>query len=59
VPAITIPRAARLLGVTHRAARLTVDKLIQAGVLVEVGERQRNKLFIALGIIRAVEGSPD
>jgi len=52
-------RAAALLGVTHRAARLNIDKLIEAGVLVEVGNRQRNKLFLEVGVVRAVEGSPD
>ena len=58
-PALTIPQAAKLLGVTHRAARLNVGKLVEADVLVEVGDRARNKLFLAEGVHRAVEGLPE
>ena len=58
-PALTIPRASTLLGVTHRTARLSINKLVEAGVLFEVGERARNKLFLATGVLRAVEGLPD
>jgi hypothetical protein len=50
---------AELLGVTHRAARLNIDKLVEAGVLAEVGNRQRNKLFLAVGVLATVEGLPD
>jgi len=57
-PALTIPRAVQLLDVTHRAARLNVEKLVEAGVLVEVGERARNRLFLAPEILRAIEGLP-
>ncbi len=57
-PAITINRAAALLGVTHRAARLNVEKLIEAGILREVAGRSRNRLFIADEVVRAVEGAP-
>ncbi len=55
-PAITIPRAAKLLGVTHRAARLNIDKLVEAAILTEVGNRARNKLFLAGDVLDAVEG---
>lgn len=57
-PAITITQAARRLDVTHRTARANIDKLVEAGILVEVGNRQRNKLFMALDVLRAVEGLP-
>lgn len=57
-PAMTIARAMRLLGVTHRAARLNVEKLVEAGVLTEVGDRSRTRLFIADDVIRALEGLP-
>ncbi|MDQ6849566.1 MAG: Fic family protein, partial [Actinomycetota bacterium] len=57
-PAITISRAAKLLGVTHRAARLNIDKLVEAGILREVGGRVRNKLFLATQVLAAVEGRP-
>lgn len=55
-PAMTIPRAERMLGVTHRAARLNVEKLVQAAILMEVGERARNRLFLARDVVRVVEG---
>lgn len=58
-PALTIRRAVQLLGVTHRAARLNIGKLVEAGVLSEVGDRLRNKLFLATGVLRAVEGLPE
>jgi Fic family protein len=55
-PAITISRAATLLGVTHRSARLNIDKLVQAGILTEVGDRARNKVFLAREVLAAAEG---
>lgn len=55
-PAISISRAATVLGVTHRAARLNIDKLMQAGILTEVGDRARNKLFLAHEVLAVVEG---
>ena len=58
-PALTIPRAAKQLDVTHRTARLNIGKLVDAGILIEVGERTRNKLFLAPGVLRAVEGQPE
>jgi Fic family protein len=58
-PAITIPRAAALLGITHRAARLNIDKLVELGVLQEIGQRARNKLFLAADILRTVEGGTE
>jgi Fic family protein len=58
-PALTIPHAAKLLDVTHRTARLNIGKLVDAGILVEVGQRARNKLFLATGVLRAVEGQDE
>lgn len=58
-PALTIPRAQQLPQVTHRAALMNIDKLIEAGILEEFGDRSRNTLFLANGIIRAVEGVPE
>lgn len=58
VPAITTNRAAQVLGVTHRAAALNIAKLIDAGVLVEVDGRARNKIFLANEVLDVVEGSP-
>lgn len=55
-PAMTIGRAATLLGVTHRAAAQNVAKLVDAGVLSEVRPSGRTRLFLADGILRAIEG---
>ncbi len=55
-PAITIPSAAKLLGVTPRAAQLNVDKLIDIGILSEATGRRRNRIFVAREIINTIEG---
>jgi Fic family protein len=55
---LTIPQAKSLLGVTHRAAALNVAKLVETGILHEVGDRSRNRLFLAMDVVRAVEGLP-
>lgn len=54
-PVLTIPQAATRLGVTHRAATLNVQKLADAGVVVEVTSRGRNRIFVARGILGAIE----
>jgi Fic family protein len=55
-PAMTINRAARLLGITHRAAALNVQKLVEAGLLVEVESLTRTRLFLAVQILRTING---
>ena len=57
-PALTIPQARALLGVTYRSAALGVGKLVEAGILEEVGHRARNRVFLATDVVRAVEGLP-
>ncbi len=54
-PAVTIPRAAAVLDVTHRAAQLNVDKLVGAGVLHEASGRRRNRIFVAREIVAILE----
>lgn len=56
IPALTIPRAQDFLGVTHRAATLTVERLVHAGILREVPTAGRRRMFLADGILAAVEG---
>lgn len=56
VPALTIPRAQGLLGVTHRGATLNVEKLVAAGIVREVSGSGRRRLFIADEVLAAVEG---
>jgi Fic family protein len=57
-PAITINLAKDVLGVTHRAASLNVDKLIAAKILHEVPSSSRTRVFIASEVINAIEGGP-
>lgn len=56
VPAMTIARACALLEVTHRAATQNVEKLVDAGILVELPGPGRRRTFVAAEVLRAVEG---
>jgi hypothetical protein len=56
VPALTIPRAREVLGVTHRAATLNVEKLVAVGILRELPNAGRRRLFVADEVLAAVEG---
>lgn len=58
-PAMTINRAARILGVTHRAATLNVQRLIDTGLLVEIESPGRTKLFLAKEILATINGEVD
>jgi Fic family protein len=40
-PVMTYPKAQKVLGVTNRAARQNVDKLVEIGLLREITERER------------------
>ena len=57
--AITIPLAAKVLAVTPRSATLTIEKLIDQGVLVELKSSHdtplRPRLFLAREILRVAE----
>lgn len=57
--AITTTRAAEVLGVTYVAAQGSIDKLVAAGILREVTGQKRNKLYLADGIVRAVQGQDE
>lgn len=54
-PAMSIRGAARLLGVTQRAASLNIFKLVDAGILAEATGRARNRIFVARSIISTIE----
>lgn len=58
-PVTTIPRARSLLGVTHRAASLHVQRLVELGVLQEIEHGGRPRRFVATAIMRAVAGETD
>lgn len=57
IPVLTLARAQQILGVTHRAATLNVEKLVHLGYLDEVQDERRRRLFIATQIMRVVEGT--
>jgi Fic family protein len=50
-PIITISRAEKLLGVTYKAAQQNIEKLEAAGILRETTKKQRNRVYIAQGIM--------
>lgn len=58
-PAVTIGVVRQVLGVTHRWASQTIDKLCEVGILQEVPSAGRTRLFIAPEVIRAIEGLPE
>ena len=55
-PAITTKSAAKQLRVTFRAAQLNIDKLVEAGILLEATGRKRNRVYIAPELISTVDG---
>jgi Fic family protein len=55
VPVITYKRAEFILGVSKRAAIQNVNKLVEMGLLKEVSERERYKVFLASEIITILE----
>lgn len=55
VPVINYRRAETILSVTSRAARQNVDKLVEVGLLKEVTQRERYKIFVAPEIISILE----
>lgn len=54
-PALTIARAERILAVSRRAATVTVERLVNAGVLTEIRAGAR-RYFLAEGIIEVANG---
>jgi len=58
-PVITIPEAQRLLDVTYRSAKLNIEKLVDAGILNQVGDADYGKTFVASGILEIVSSNVD
>lgn len=54
-PVITIPKAQRILDVTYSSARNNVEKLVQAGILRQVGDNSYGKVFLAQEILKTIE----
>ncbi len=59
LPVTTISRAAKLLGVTHRAASQNVHKLVAAGILTVASGRERNRAFVAQRVLAIIERPGD
>jgi Fic family protein len=59
LPATSVPQAAKMLGVTPRAAGLIVNKLVNARILEEVTGQERNRWFVATGIIKIADADFD
>ncbi len=58
-PVMTYKKAENVLGFTNRAARQNVDKLVEIGLLREITERERYKIFVAPEIIAVLERVED
>lgn len=58
-PVITIPEAQRLLDVTYRSAKLNIKKLVDAGILNQVGEADYGKTFVASEILEVIDTNID
>lgn len=54
-PVITMPRVTRLLATSKPTAGKAIDVLIKAGILVEVGERKRDRLYRYAHYLRLLE----
>jgi len=55
-PAVTVGRAAEVMGMTVAAAQKNVDKLVRLGILREVTGRKRGRVYVAEGVVGVVEG---
>lgn len=53
VPVITVPEAQRVLGVTYRAAKLNVEKLVKSGILRQADDNAYGKMFVCDDIVQA------
>lgn len=50
-PMVTIPHVAKLLGVTYHSAQRHVERLVHAGILIQVSDQSAGKLFSASEIM--------
>jgi Fic family protein len=53
-PFVTVPAAAKLLGVTYRTAQLHVDRLQQQGILNPRDARRYGKVYTAEDVLRVL-----
>lgn len=53
-PYITVPTAAKLLGVTYRTAQLHIERLVRLGILTAQDARRYGKVYTANDMLRIV-----
>ncbi|MFZ2413710.1 MAG: Fic family protein [Candidatus Cryosericum sp.] len=58
-PFVTVPAAAKLLGVTYRTAQLHVDRLQQEGILKPRDARRYGKVYEASDILRVLKADTE
>jgi Fic family protein len=54
-PFLTIPRAQHLLDVTYRTAQRNMAKLVEAGILQQVGDASYGRTFLAGKVLQVIE----
>lgn len=54
-PIVTMPSVTRLLSISKPTAGKAIDVLIEAGILAEVGERKRDRLYRYEGYLRLLD----
>jgi len=57
-PFVTATRLTERLGVSFPTVQTTIDWLVKTGVLREITGRQRNRIYCAEELLRAIEGRP-
>lgn len=53
-PILTIPQAQRILDVTYVSAQRNVEKLVEAGILKQLGTSTYDRTYAALGILNII-----
>jgi Fic family protein len=54
-PLITIPQAAEYLGITYPAARNSIDRLVNAGILIPTNALGTTRGFVAQSIVEILQ----
>jgi Fic family protein len=57
-PYVTTTRLVKRLGVSFPTVQTTIDWLLKVGILREITGRQRNRIYCAEELLRAIEGKP-
>jgi len=57
-PYVTTTRLVKRLGVSFPTVQTTIDWLVKVGILREITGRQRNRIYCAEELLRAIEGKP-